>query len=221
MSTHAAGWRSPRLHDGYRVELIDCSGPHPLRGGRGRRQEKGEGSNAHHARGSHATITLDFALRSPGSTTSTASTLSSAMSALGPAERARIADRLERSTRHLGWGLAPLTLFAVVDLLTGWFTDDRRLDPLLLIAAAMGFWGLYSVRRLARRIRAGEPKPPTRRSLLLALAALAATLTLTTGMGYLVGGSVGAVVLPSATIALLMVSFAIGILRRQRIQSGR
>lgn len=138
-----------------------------------------------------------------------------------PAERTQVAERFDRYARHVLLAIIPIALIAAVDLPTGWLIDDRRIDIALLAAVAMALWGAYSLRRLGSRLRAGEPaRRPTRRSWVLSLTSMAATLALTAVIGYLIGGWVAAVVLPSATIVLMAVSAAIGIRRRRRITAG-
>jgi hypothetical protein len=56
---------------------------------------------------------------------------------------------------------------------------------------------------------------------MFSLASFAATLALTAGLGYLVGGWVLAVVLPSATIVVMAGSAAIGIGRERRVARER
>lgn len=138
-----------------------------------------------------------------------------------PAERTQVAERFDRYARHVLLAIIPIALIAAVDLPTGWLIDDRRIDIALLAAVAMALWGAYSLRRLGSRLRTGEfARRPTRRSWVLSLTSMAATLALTAVIGYLIGGWVAAVVLPSATIVLMAVSAAIGIRRRRRITAG-
>jgi hypothetical protein len=135
-----------------------------------------------------------------------------------PSERTKVADRLDRSARHLLLAIIPTALIPAVDLPTGWLTGDRRIDIALLAAVAMALWRAYSLRRLARRLRSGEvARRPTRRRWVLSLASMAPPLALSAGIGYLIGGWVPALVVPSATIVLMAGSAAIGIRRRRRI----
>jgi hypothetical protein len=120
-----------------------------------------------------------------------------------PTELTKVADRFERSSRHLLLALIPTAL------------------P-LLVATAMAVWGAYSLRWLARRFRTGDvARPPTRQSSLFMFASIAVSLALIAGFGYLIGGWVPAVLIPSATIVLIAASFVFGLRRGRRLTTGR
>jgi hypothetical protein len=139
-----------------------------------------------------------------------------------PAELTKAADRFERSSRHLLLALIPIALLAAVDLATGWLTGDRRIAIALLVATAMAVWGAYSLRWLARRFRTGDvARPPTRQSSLFLFASIAASLALSAGFGYLIGGWVLAVLIPSATIVVIAASGVYGIRCGRRLTAGR
>jgi hypothetical protein len=132
-----------------------------------------------------------------------------------------MADRFDRYTRRIVLAMIPIALIAVVDLPTGWLLDDRRLDIALVAALGMGLWGVYSLRRFATRLRADDlPARPTRRRWVGSFASLAASLALSAGLGYLIGGWLPAVLLPSATLILMAGSVAVGLRRRRRIEAG-
>jgi hypothetical protein len=137
------------------------------------------------------------------------------------AERTRLARRFDHYARLMLLPVIPLALIAAVDLPTGWIIDDRPSDIGLLIASALGLCGAYSVRHLGRRLRTGElTRRPARRSWMLSLASMAAALAAAAGVGYLIGGWVGAAAIPLATVALMAVSFTVGIRRRKRNRVG-
>jgi peptidoglycan/LPS O-acetylase OafA/YrhL len=131
------------------------------------------------------------------------------------ASRNKFAERLNRYSRHAVLGVIPLALIAVIDLLTGSLTADRRIDYALLAAAAMGLWSAFAQRRLARRFRSGTfPQRATPMLVVKAVASVLLALALGVGMGYLIGGWVLAVVLPAA--ATVLIAFAVFWGRRQR-----
>lgn len=136
-------------------------------------------------------------------------------------ERENVANRLEKMVRHTPVLLAPFALVAVVDLVTGSVTGDSRIDVALLVAAALGLWGAYSTRQLARRLRSGNlPERATPTAWIRAAASMLVSLAVCAGVGYLLGGWTGAVLLSAVTIALIGVALGVGIRRRRRI-AGR
>jgi uncharacterized membrane protein len=137
-------------------------------------------------------------------------------------ERENVANRLEKMVRHTPVLLAPLALVAVVDLVTGSVTGDSRIDVVLLLAAAAGLWSAYSTRRLAGRFRRDDfPQRATPLVWARAVISLAASFGFCAGVGYLIGGWVAAVVLPTAMTILIAVSFASGRRRRRRVLAER
>ena len=140
----------------------------------------------------------------------------------GPIERTKFAGRLERDAGYLMLALIAIALIAIVDLSTGSLLDDRRMDVALLALTAMAFWGAHSLRRIAERLRSGDlARRPTRRQWALDLASIATLLAVCAGVGYLVGGWVAAVALPTATIVLTAAAAAVGLRRRRRMATGR
>lgn len=138
------------------------------------------------------------------------------------AEREAVADRLEKAGRHTVFIVIPLAVIAAVDLATGSLTGERRIDLVLLAAAAMSLWANVSIRRTARRIRSGESfeRPGAARWISL-VASSSVTLAFAVGVGYLIGGWVGAVVLPAFVIVVTAGSVAIGMRRRRRMRVER
>jgi hypothetical protein len=136
------------------------------------------------------------------------------------AEREATANRLDKAARHIVIGVIPLAVIAVVDLASGSLMDDKRLDLVVLAGMATGLWGAFSTRKMARRIRSGEPaeRPSTAR-LVAAIASTFLSLAFPAVVGYLVGGWVAAVVLLSFMIVLTACSIAIGLRRRRRTQA--
>jgi hypothetical protein len=65
----------------------------------------------------------------------------------GAAERIKVADRFDRYARHVELLSIPIALIAFVDLLTEWFTGDRRLSIGLLVAVAGMLWSAHLLRQ--------------------------------------------------------------------------
>jgi len=140
------------------------------------------------------------------------------MDALPTAERDKLAHRFDRYARHSAVALLPIAVIALVDLATSSLLDDWRLDIGLLAAAALGLSGTVSLRRLARRLRSGEvPHRSTPALWVRAVTSTVASLDVSGGVGYLVGGTVLAIALPLATILLVGVSVGLGLRRRRRM----
>jgi drug/metabolite transporter (DMT)-like permease len=128
----------------------------------------------------------------------------------------------ERYGRRAWLGAVPLALIAVVDLATGDLTGDRRVDVALLAATAMVGYSTLSLRRLARRFR--EPEKPQRATAWMWIrgsVSLVAVFAATAGLGYLIGGTVAAIVLPSASLVLMLISVGIGLRRRRELARVR
>lgn len=124
----------------------------------------------------------------------------------------------ERYGRRTWLWTLPLLLIAAADLATGYLGGDRRIDVVLLAASAMSFYSSFSLRRLARRF--GQPErqtPATPWAWMRGILSILVMLAAGTGLGYLIGGLVVAVVLPTATAAVMLFSTGPGLqLRRRR-----
>jgi hypothetical protein len=131
-------------------------------------------------------------------------------------ERLKAAEQIERSTRFMLFGIAGIAFVAVIDLPTAWLTGDRRIDVALLASAAMALWGVYSMRRLAGRLRANQPPPrPSGINRVFSVAGMAAALALSAAIGYLLGGWIVAVLLPAASIIFMAAAAAVALGRRR------
>lgn len=118
--------------------------------------------------------------------------------------------------------MAPLALIGLLDLATGWLVSDRRFDAALLALCVMAGLSVVSQRRLARRLRAGELQGrATRLQWARAVLSTLLGLTFSAGVGYLIGGTVVAILLPAVTIVLVAYSVARGLRKRRRVQAER
>jgi len=73
-----------------------------------------------------------------------------------PARRAEIADKIEGPTKVMLALAIVFAVLALVDLVSGFFFSDWRLDVLLLGGTALAFWGLVETRWLASKIRTNQ-----------------------------------------------------------------
>ena len=137
-----------------------------------------------------------------------------------PAERAEMADKIESPTKVMLALTIVFAALALVDLVSGFFFSDWRLDVLLLGGTALGFWGLVEMRWLASKIRTNQV--PRRlgvgRWIDIVLGSLL-SLAFVAGMGYLTGGPWSAVVFVAVVIVLISFGTVRGM--RQRKRSGR
>jgi hypothetical protein len=137
-------------------------------------------------------------------------------------DREQLAARFERYARLSAVGVLPIAVIAVVDLVTGSLTANRRIDVALLAAAAMGLLSAMSTRRLARRFRLNDvPQRPSRSLWLRSLASLALSIAFTGGVGYLLGGWGAAIALAAVTFALIGGATLVGLRRRRRLRIAR
>ncbi len=132
-------------------------------------------------------------------------------------DRDELARRFEKYARHSALGVIPIAVLAAVDLWTGWLTGEWRVDVALLAASGMAPWSAFSFRMLARRFRAGElaHKPAPARWVGY-IVSLFGVLGVSAGIGYLVGGWIVGLLLPSLTVVLIAASAAVGIRRRPK-----
>ena len=134
-------------------------------------------------------------------------------------ERRKISARIEKHRRLSLLGAIPTACTAIADLATGWLGHEWRLDLALLLIAAMIVWSALSSRRLTRRLIAGPaPVEVTPMRVMRALLPFATVLAITAGLGYLLGGTLGAILFPSWTLSttVVVVAVAVGIRRRRR-----
>lgn len=130
--------------------------------------------------------------------------------------RVEAAAKLERiawvGTLVAGW----IALVGVIELVTGSLMDDRRFALAMLGCAALGAVGSFSTRRLASRLRRDERIVEASRGRIAgSVAAVAAALAVGAALGYLVGGWMLAVVIPTLTVMLVGTGIVLGVRRRK------
>jgi len=114
------------------------------------------------------------------------------------------------------FGIASVAI-AAIDLANGSIVDNRHLDYALTALGAMALWGAVKLRRSERMVRAaGRPQRPKAAIVAGLIGSMTVTLAFVVGIGYLIGGWVGAALLALAFGVLTTASIARARHRRQR-----
>jgi hypothetical protein len=116
---------------------------------------------------------------------------------------------LNRSTRSLRVSFVAIVVVLVIDLTTGWPVGDWRFQALLLVAAGADLFALFTVPQLAGRARTGAPDSSGKALPTVAgISSLIGALALMVGVGYLLGGRLGAVLAPVGLVCVLAYAMA-------------
>jgi hypothetical protein len=133
------------------------------------------------------------------------------------ASRVTALEKMERRVRLVWWLLIPLVAVAAVDLVAGEPLDDRRVDVVVLVGAALQAWGHSSVARILRRRRRGiAPQRPNGWTYMRGFASSALSLGASSGVGYYLFGWAGAVAIVAATVLCVGLGVALGLWLRSR-----
>jgi hypothetical protein len=135
------------------------------------------------------------------------------------AARLTALEKMERRVRRLWVLLIPLVVVAAIDLVTGEPIRDRRVDLAALTGAALQAWGHVAVTRVLRRKRSGiAEQRPSRVAYARGAASSVLSLAVSSGVGYVLFGWVGAVAILVATLVAggLSVAAAFWIRARRR-----
>jgi uncharacterized membrane-anchored protein len=115
----------------------------------------------------------------------------------------------------LGGATVVVAAIALLDLFTGFFYGDRRLDALLLATCVGMGASVYEIRHFALQARTNQVSRPGFATRLLSIGTSVLMLAVFAGVGYLLGGAWLAVALPIVFIAFMSVWVGFG-LRRKR-----
>jgi hypothetical protein len=139
-----------------------------------------------------------------------------AVAELSPAQRAENADKLEQSIRFVPVAVILGMVLVGVDLVTGAIFDDWRIDLLVLACCALGLWVFLSLRQIAGWVRTNQVPPrPGPGTWVSWTAGSALSVSITAGLGYLIGGLWLAVLLPAAEIVFIAILTARSVRRRR------